>query len=77
MASKATPSRSARDNAIDAAVNHFMKTIDHATRREIEKRLRKAIKDGTLKAGDSVTTGMGLKATAADLDVTVYGKINL
>ena len=77
MISKATPPRSARDNAVDAAVGQFMKTIDHAARREIEKRLRKAIKDGTLKAGDSVTAGMGLKAVAAGLDVTVYGKINL
>jgi len=77
VTSNAAPSRTARDKAVDAAVSQFMKTIDHAARREIEKRLRKAIKDGTLKAGDSVTAGMGLKTTMADLDVTVYGKITL
>jgi len=74
---KAKPAQSARDRAIDAAVGQFMKSIDHAARREIEKRLRKAVTDGTLKPGDSITTGMGLKSPSAGLDVAVYGKITL
>lgn len=77
MVTKAKPSQTARDKAIEAAVSQFMKSIDHATRREIEKRLRKAITDGTVKAGDSVTAGMGLKSPDADLDVAVFGKIKL
>jgi hypothetical protein len=74
---KAKPAQSARDKAIEAAVDQFMKSIDHAARREIEKRMRKAIAAGTLKPGDSVTAGMGLKSSDAGLDVTVYGKISL
>lgn len=74
---KAKPPQSARDRAIEAAIGQFMKSIDHATRREIEKRLRKAIADGALKPGDSVTAGLGLKSAEAGLDVTVYGKIKL
>ena len=73
----AKPAVSARDRAIDEAVSQFMKTIDHATRREIEKRLRKAIADGTLKEGDSVTAGLGLESRDAGLDVAVFGKIKL
>lgn len=74
---KTSPAKAAQDRAVDAAVNQFLKTIDHAARREIEKRLRKAITEGKLKAGDSITTGMGLKSPDVDIDVTVYGKINL
>ena len=74
---KAKPAQTARDKAIEAAVSQFMKSIDHATRREIEKRLRKAVVDGTVKAGDSITAGMGLKSPDADLDVAVFGKIKL
>lgn len=77
VSTKAKPAQTARDQAIEAAVSQFMKSIDHATRREIEKRLRKAIADGTLKPGDSVTAGMGLKSPDADLDVAVFGKIKL
>ena len=76
-ATKAKPAQTARDKAIEAAVSQFMKSIDHATRREIEKRLRKAVVDGTVKAGDSITAGMGLKSPDADLDVAVFGKIKL
>lgn len=71
------PAVSARDRAIDDAVAQFMKTIDHATRREIEKRLRKAIANGTLKEGDSVTAGLGLQSREAGLDVAVFGKIKI
>lgn len=77
LLSKAAPRKTARDKAVDAAVGQFMKTIDHAARREIEKRIRKAIADGSLKPGDSITAGMGLKSADADLDVTVYGRIKL
>lgn len=77
VATKAKPAQTARDKAIEAAVSRFMKSIDHATRREIEKRLRKAVADGTVKAGDSITAGMGLKSPDADLDVAVFGKIKL
>jgi len=77
VATKAKPAQTARDQAIEAAVSQFMKSIDHATRREIEKRLRKAIAKGTVKPGDSITAGMGLKSPDADLDVAVFGKIKL
>ena len=77
VVTKAKPIQTAQDKAIEAAVSQFMKSIDYATRREIEKRLRKAIADGTVKAGDSVTAGMGLRSSDADLDVAVFGKIKL
>ncbi|MBS0533361.1 MAG: hypothetical protein JSR72_04830 [Proteobacteria bacterium] len=68
---------SAQDRVIEAAVRQFMRTIDHAARRELEKHIRKAIADGRVKPGDSLTTGMGVTSRALDLDVTVYGKIEL
>ncbi|RDV03473.1 DUF6494 family protein [Undibacter mobilis] len=77
VVTKAKATQTARDKAIEAAVSQFMKSIDHATRREIEKRLRKALADGVVKPGDSITAGMGLKSPDADLDVAVFGKIKL
>ena len=68
---------SAQDRVIEAAVRQFMRTIDHAARRELEKHIRKAIADGRVKPGDSLTTGMGVSSRALDLDVTVYGKIEI
>jgi bacterioferritin-associated ferredoxin len=68
---------SVQDQVIEAAVRQFMRTMDHAARRELEKHIRKAIADGRVKAGDSLTTGMGVSSRALDLDVTVYGKIEL
>jgi len=77
VSTQAKPAQTARDKAIEVAVSEFMKSIDHATRREIEKRLRKAIADGTVKPGDSITAGMGLNSPDADLDVAVFGQIKL
>jgi hypothetical protein len=74
---KALPGGSAQDRVIEAAVRQFMRTIDHTARRELEKHIRKAIADGRVKAGDSLTTGMGVSSPALDLGVTVYGKIEL
>ncbi|MBS0247186.1 MAG: hypothetical protein JSR61_11250 [Proteobacteria bacterium] len=82
MQSSALPNKgstgpSAQDRVVDAAVRQFMRTIDHAARRELEKHLRKAIAEGKIKPGDSLTTGMGVSSRALGLDVTVYGKIEL
>ena len=66
-----------QDRVAEAAVRQFMRTIEHAARRELEKHIRKAIADGRIKSGDSLTTGMGVSSRALDLDVTVYGKIEL
>ncbi|MCW5689954.1 MAG: hypothetical protein KIT76_15515 [Pseudolabrys sp.] len=68
---------SVQDRVVEAAVRQFMRTIDHAARRELEKHIRKAHADGRIKAGDSFTTGMGVTSRALDFDVTVYGKIEL
>ena len=74
---KALPGTTVQDRVVEAAVRQFMRTIDHAARRELEKHIRKAVADGRIKAGDSLTTGMGVSSPALDLDVTVYGKIEL
>ena len=74
---KASPEPSMQDRVIEAAVRQFMRTMDHAARRELEKHIRKAIAEGRVKPGDSFTTGMGVSSRALDLDVTVYGKIEL
>ena len=77
LQNRGAPGTSGQDRVIEAAVRQFMRTIDHAARRELEKHIRKAIADGRIKAGDSLTTGMGVSSRALDLDVTVYGKIEL
>ncbi|MFA6267405.1 MAG: DUF6494 family protein [Pseudolabrys sp.] len=69
--------QSMQDKAVDAAVEQFMKSVDHAARREIGKSIRKALADGRLKPGDSFTTGMGVTSADIDIDVTVFGKIEL
>lgn len=74
---QAAAGTSVQDRVVDAAVRQFMRTIDHAARRELEKHIRKAHAEGRIKPGDSFTTGMGVASRALDLDVTVYGKIEL
>jgi len=77
MQKQASTGVSAQDRVVEAAVRQFMRTIDHAARRELEKHIRKAYAEGRIKTGDSFTTGMGASSRALDLDVTVYGKIEL
>ncbi|MCW5694294.1 MAG: hypothetical protein KIT48_18205 [Pseudolabrys sp.] len=74
---QSAPGTSTQDLVVEAAVRQFMRTIDYAARRELEKHIRKAHAEGRIKPGDSFTTGMGVASRALELNVTVYGKIEL
>lgn len=66
-----------KNKAVETAIAQFMKSIDHTARREIEKTIRKAFADGTLQPGESFTSGLAVSCAALDLDITVFGKIDV
>jgi hypothetical protein len=65
------------DAAVKTAVDRFVREFSFAAQREIEKCVRKALADGTIKEDDQFTAGVTLSSPALDLDVTIYRKIAL
>jgi hypothetical protein len=65
------------DKALKAAVDAFLKKAAFAAQREIEGAVRKALADGTLKGSESFTAAVSLSSEKIELNVTIYGKIEL
>ena len=65
------------DAAVKAAVSLFIKNVSYQAQRELEKVVRAGLADGTLKAGEPMTTAVTLSSPKLDLDITIFGKIEL
>ncbi len=65
------------DAAVKAAVSLFVKHASYATQRELEKVVGAALAKGTVKSGEPFTAAVTLSSPKLDLDVTIYGKIEL
>ena len=65
------------DAEMKAAIDRFLKTISFNARRELEKAIRKAVKDGKVKGGENLTTAVTLANEMLDLNVTIFSKIEL
>ena len=65
------------DAAVKAAVSLLIKNVSYQAQRELEKVVRAGLADGTLKAGEPMTTAVTLSSPKLDLDITIFGKIEL
>jgi hypothetical protein len=65
------------DEALKAAVGQFMKKVNFAAQREIEKVVRNAIATGKLEDNETFTAAVMLSSEKVGLNITIYGKIEL
>ena len=65
------------DAALKTAVDRFLANISFNARRELEKVVRSALASGKLHNGEIITTAVTLSNQKVDLDVTIFGKIEL
>ena len=65
------------DSNVKSAVDRFLKTVSANARRELEKAVRKAISDGTLRGTENLTTAVTLSNEKLELNVTIFSKIEL
>jgi Family of unknown function (DUF6494) len=65
------------DDVLKAAIAKFMKYVNAAAQREIEKAVRNAVKSGKLRSHEACTAGVTLTSEKLELDVTIYGRIEL
>jgi hypothetical protein len=65
------------DDAVKAAVGRFMKYVNVAVQREMEKAVRNAVASGKLRVSDSCSAAVTLSCDKLDLDVTIYSRIEL
>jgi hypothetical protein len=65
------------DTILKTAVDRFLANISFSARRELEKVVRSALASGKLHNGEILTTAVTLSNQKVDLDVTIFGKIEL
>jgi hypothetical protein len=65
------------DTLLKAAIDRFLKTVNASAQKELEKSLRKALAEGSLREGDTLTTSVTLVNDKIDLNVTIFSKIAL
>lgn len=65
------------DEALNMSIRKFLKTVGVNSQLAIEKAVRKAIEDGTLKGNESLPAVMTLKVGALALDVKFDGDLKL
>jgi hypothetical protein len=66
-----------RDDALKAAVSQFLKKVNFAAQREIEKALRKAISSGELKGHETFNAAVTVASAKVGLNITIYNNIEL
>lgn len=69
--------RAINDEALKAAVGRFLKSVNFTAQRELEKVVRKAVANGKLQSGESLTAAVTLSSEKLDLNVTIFSKIEL
>ena len=65
------------DQAVKASLDRFMKKVNFTAHREIEKAIRNALANGTLKGHEAFMAGVTLTSEKVGLDITLYTKIEL
>ena len=63
--------------SLQASIDRFVRTVSVKAQGEIEKAVRKAIANGKLQGHETVNTVAALSSEKIDLNVTIYGKIEL
>jgi hypothetical protein len=65
------------DEALNMSIRKFLKTVGVNSQLAIEKAVRKAIDDGKLKGGESLSATMSLSVGKLDLNVKFDGELKL
>jgi hypothetical protein len=65
------------DEALNMSIRKFLKTVGVNSQLAIEKAVRKAIEDGTLKGGESLPAHMTLEVGRLELRVKFDGELRL
>ncbi len=65
------------DEALNMSIRRFMKTVGVNSQIVIEKAVRKALEDGTLKGNESLPAAMTLSVGTLKLDVKFEGELRL
>lgn len=65
------------DKKLKAAIDQFLKNVNFAAQREIDKAVRNAVAKGKLHGDEVITAGVTLSSEMIDLNLTLYSKIEL
>lgn len=65
------------DEALNMSIRKFLKTVGVNSQIAIEKAVRKALEDGTLKGSESLPAQMTLSVGTLNLDVKFDGELRL
>jgi Family of unknown function (DUF6494) len=65
------------DEALNMSIRKFLKTVGVNSQLAIEKAVRKAIEDGTLKGDEAMAAHMTLTVGTLDLNVKFDGELRL
>ena len=66
-----------QDDQLSAAVSKFLRHISHTAQHEIEKVVRKALTNGTIKRGQDLPAAITIHSDRLDLDITIHSRIEL
>ena len=65
------------DETLNMSIRKFLKTVGVNSQLAIEKAVRKAIEDGTLRGNEAMPAHMTLSVGKLDLDVKFDGELRL
>lgn len=65
------------DEAMKAAIDRFLKTVNFKAQREIEKAVRAALASGKLHGGENLTAAVTVANEQLDLNITIFSTLEL
>lgn len=65
------------DAAVKAAVGQLLKNVNFTAQRELEKVVRAAMTNGSLKTSDPLSVSVTLTAEKIDLNITIFSKLEI
>jgi hypothetical protein len=66
-----------QDEALNMSIRKFLKTVGVNSQLAIEKAVRKALEEGTLKGNESFPAEMTLRVGRLDIDIRFDGELRL
>jgi hypothetical protein len=62
---------------LKASIDRFLRNVSFTAQREIEKVVRAALANGTLKPGETLSASITLSSPKVGLDVTIHQKLDV
>jgi hypothetical protein len=66
-----------QDDRLSAEVAKFLRHVSHTAQHEIEKVVRKALANGTVKRGQDLPAEITVHSDKLGLDITIHSRIEL